>query len=99
MESLVRFGIFLGVFTAMILWEFFHPRRLLTQPRRVRWATNLGLTFLYMALVQVTVGGVAYAAAVFAVERGVGVLHWLATPPWAAAAVTLLALDWAIYLQ
>ncbi|HEV8717126.1 MAG TPA: sterol desaturase family protein [Candidatus Binatia bacterium] len=99
MEALVRFGVFFGVFTAMILWEFFRPRRLLTQPRRRRWATNLGLTFLNMALVRITVGGAAYAAAVFAAERGIGVLHCMTLPPWAAVAVTLLGLDFAIYLQ
>ena len=49
MEALIRFGVFLGVFTAMILWEFFRPRRLLSQPRRERWVTNLGIIFLNMA--------------------------------------------------
>jgi sterol desaturase/sphingolipid hydroxylase (fatty acid hydroxylase superfamily) len=99
MESLVRFGIFLGVFTTMIVWEFFSPRRSLSRPRRERWVTNLGITFLDMALVRVTVGGAAYAAAVFATEQNVGVLHWLSTPSWAAVVVTLLVLDFAVYLQ
>jgi sterol desaturase/sphingolipid hydroxylase (fatty acid hydroxylase superfamily) len=99
MESLIRFGIFLGVFTTMIVWEFLSPRRSLSRPRRERWVTNLGIIFLDMALVRVTVGAAAYAAAVFAAERSVGVLQWLATPAWAAAVVTLLVLDWAIYLQ
>jgi sterol desaturase/sphingolipid hydroxylase (fatty acid hydroxylase superfamily) len=99
MESLVRFSVFLGVFTAMILWEFFRPRRLLTQPRRKRWVTNLGLTFLNMILVRITVGGAAYAAAVFAAEQGMGVLHWSPLPAWAAAVVTLLVLDFVVYLQ
>jgi sterol desaturase/sphingolipid hydroxylase (fatty acid hydroxylase superfamily) len=99
MESLLRFGVFLSVFTAMILWEFFRPRRLLRQPRRKRWVTNLGLTFLNMALVRMTVGGAAYATAVFAAERGVGLLHWTTLSPWAAVGVTLLGLDFAIYLQ
>ena len=35
----------------------------------------------------------------FATEQGVGLLHWVALPPWAAVVVTLLALDFAIYLQ
>jgi sterol desaturase/sphingolipid hydroxylase (fatty acid hydroxylase superfamily) len=99
MESFIRFGIFLGVFTTMILWEFLSPRRSLSRPRRERWVTNLGITFLDMALVRVTVGGATYVAAVFAAERSVGVLHWLSTPSWAAVVITLLALDSAIYLQ
>jgi sterol desaturase/sphingolipid hydroxylase (fatty acid hydroxylase superfamily) len=99
MEALVRLGTFLGVLTAMLLWEWGHPRRVLTRPRRERWRTNLGLTILNTALVRVTVGGAAYAAAVFAADQGVGLLHWQPLPPWAAAAVTLLVLDFAIYLQ
>src|SRR5258708_908158 len=99
MESLARLSVFLGVFTAMILWELFRPRWLLLQPRRRRWVTNLGLTFLNMALVGITVGGAVYAAAVFAAEQRVGLLHWMTLPPWAAVAVTLLVLDFAVYLQ
>ena len=99
MESLVRFSVFLGVFTAMVLWEFFRPRRSLPYPRRQRWVTNLSLTFLNMAFVRITVGGAAYAAAVFTAEQGMGLLHWTTLPSWAAVAVTLLGLDFAIYLQ
>jgi sterol desaturase/sphingolipid hydroxylase (fatty acid hydroxylase superfamily) len=98
MELLVRFGVFLSVFATMVVWEYARPRRLLWQPRYERWTTNLGLTVLNTALVWVTIGGVAYAA-VFAAERGMGLLHWISLPLWAAVAVTLLGLDFAIYLQ
>src|SRR5262245_48760921 len=99
MEALVRVGTFLGLLTVMLLWEGCRPRRPLSRPRRERWVTNLGLTLLNTILVRVTVGGVAYAAAVFAAERGMGLLHWFTLPPWAAVMATLLGLDFAIYLQ
>ena len=99
MEALVRLGIFLAVFATMALWEVARPRRPLAQPRWERWPTNLGLTLLNMVLIRITVGGVAYAAAVFAAERDVGLLHWVALPQWAAVAVTILGLDLAIYFQ
>jgi len=99
MEALVRVGIFLGILAVMLLWEPCRPRRLLTRPRQERWGANLGLTLLNTMLVWVTVGGVAYTAAVFAAEQGVGLLHWRPLPAWAAAAMTLLVLDFAIYLQ
>ena len=98
MEALVRVGTFLGVLTALLLWEFRRPRRLLTRPRQERWVTNLGLTLLNTVLVRVTLGGVAYTAAVFAADQGVGLLHWRPLPAWTAAAMTLLVLDCAIYL-
>ena len=99
MEALVRAGTFLGVLTAMLLWEGYRPRRPLSRPRQERWVTNLGLTLMNTALVRVTVGGVAYTAAVFAAGQGVGLLFWHPLPAWAAAAVTLVVLDCALYMQ
>jgi sterol desaturase/sphingolipid hydroxylase (fatty acid hydroxylase superfamily) len=99
MDVLIRFGAFLGVFTVMILWEFRHPRRSLTRPRQERWLANLSLTLLNTVLMRVTVGGVAYTTAVFAAQQGVGLLHWHPLPVWVAATVTLVGLDFAIYLQ
>jgi sterol desaturase/sphingolipid hydroxylase (fatty acid hydroxylase superfamily) len=99
MEAMVRVGTFLGVLTVMLLWEGLRPRRPLSRPRRERWGANLGLTLLNTVLVRVMVGGVAYTAAVFAADQGVGLLHWRPLPAWAAAAMTLLVLDFALYVQ
>jgi sterol desaturase/sphingolipid hydroxylase (fatty acid hydroxylase superfamily) len=99
MEALIRFGAFLSVFIIMIGWEFRRPRRRLTRPRQERWLPNLGLTLLNTVLVRVVVGGAAYTAAVFAADQGVGLLRWYPLPAWAAAAVTLLGLDFAVYVQ
>jgi sterol desaturase/sphingolipid hydroxylase (fatty acid hydroxylase superfamily) len=99
MEAVGRLGIFLGILTVMLLWEGWRPRRSLTRPRQERWGANLGLTLLNTVLVRVTVGGVAYTAAVFAAEQGVGLLHWRPLPAWTAAAITLLVLDLALYVQ
>ncbi len=99
MEALVRVGTFLGVLTAMLLWEGCRPRRPLSRPRRERWGANLGLTLLNTVLVRVTVGGVAYTAAVFTADQGVGLLHWRPLPAWAAAAMTILGLDCTMYFQ
>ena len=99
MEAMVRVGTFLGVLTVMLLWEGRHPRRPLSRPRWERWSANLELTLLNTVLVRVTIGGLAYTAAVFTADQEVGLLHWCPLPGWAAAAVTLLVLDFAIYLQ
>ena len=99
MEAVVRGGLFLGILTVMLLWEASRPRRPLARPRQERWVANLGLTLLNTVLVRVTVGGVAYTAAVCAADQRVGLLHWHPLPAWAAAVVTLLVLDFAVYLQ
>lgn len=99
MEILLRVSAFLVVFLSMSVWETFRPRRPLPQLRRERWKTNLGLTVLNTVLVWSTVGGVAYAAARFAAEHGVGLLHQVTLPTWGAVLITLLVLDFALYLQ
>ena len=99
MEILIRLSAFVSVFFSMTVWEQWTPRRSLLRPRRERWVTNLSLTTLNSILVWLTVGSIAYASALFAAERDLGLLHWLSLPPWAAAVVTLLGLDFAIYLQ
>lgn len=99
MQELIRFVSFLAVLLVMAVWELWRPRRALARPRRERWFTNLSLTALNALLVWSTVGGIAYALALFAEDRGMGILHWLWLPPWADVLITLLALDFTIYLQ
>ena len=99
MEALLRFGVALAVFSAMVVWEHASPRRLLTESRVQRWRSNLGLGLLNALAGRVLTTVAAYSAAVFAAERGVGVLHWTAAPEWAGWAVTILGLDFAVYLQ
>ena len=99
MEIVIRLSAFLSVFSLMALWERERPRRSFAQPRRERWVANLGLTTLNTILVWATVGSVAYAVAMFATAQQMGVLHWLRLPQWVAAIVTLLVLDFTLYLQ
>ncbi len=99
MDLLIRISAFLSMFVTMSLWEFLRPRRRLMQPRRERWPTNLGLTALNSLLVWGMVGGISYTIARFTAEQGVGMLHWLVLPGWAAVMVTLLVLDFALYVQ
>jgi len=99
MEILLRVSAFFTVFSCMAVWEYWTPCRQLLRPWHERWLTNLSLTTSNTILVWGTVGSLAYASALFAAERGMGLLHWIALPPWAAVVVTLLGLDFAIYLQ
>ena len=99
MEMWMRFWPFLAVFSIMTTWEFLSPRRTLAQRRGERWPTNLGLTLLNTALVWALVGAVAYMAATFAAEQRIGLLHWLSAPFWLAVPVTILVLDFALYIQ
>ncbi|HXG20160.1 MAG TPA: sterol desaturase family protein [Methylomirabilota bacterium] len=99
MQVFLRFAVFIVMLLSMMAWEYWRPRRTLIRSRRERWATNLSLTALNTILVWSTVGGIAYASAVFALEKEIGILHWASLPSWIAAVVSFFVLDFAIYLQ
>jgi sterol desaturase/sphingolipid hydroxylase (fatty acid hydroxylase superfamily) len=98
-EPVIRLGCFVGVLLLMALWEFLAPRRRLTVARPVRWASNLGLVALDALAVRFLVPLGAGGLALLAAERGWGVLNNVALPAWLAVALSVMALDLAIYLQ
>ena len=98
-ETYLRLGIFLGVFVMMALWEKVNPRRKLSESKLRRWITNLGLIFFNTVIVRVTVGAMVFTVAIFARENGWGLFNYIETSPWFAVAVSVIVLDFAIYLQ
>jgi sterol desaturase/sphingolipid hydroxylase (fatty acid hydroxylase superfamily) len=98
-EPLIRFACFAGVLLLMALWEALAPRRRLTVSRPVRWFSNLGLVALDTLAVRFLVPLGAVGVAVLAGERGWGLLNNVALPGWLAVALSVVALDLAIYLQ
>ncbi len=98
MESVIRLSVALGIFVVMIGWEAFSPRRR-TVIRKNRWPINLGLAVFNMAIMRVTIGGLAYFSAVDAAEKSWGILNQFSMPGWLGVTATLLILDLAIYLQ
>ena len=99
MEVLIRLGTFLGVFAVLATCEFWRPRRPLSQPRWQHWLVNLALTAIDTLVVRLTVGAVAVSAAVFAQQRGWGLLPLLHVPLGANILLSIVLLDFAIYLQ
>lgn len=99
MEALIRLSAFWGIILIMLIWEYYRPRRKLSQSRRQRWPINFGLGFFNMALLRVTVGGIAFQSALIASENSWGLLNQLDLPQWSMILITFLFLDFAIYLQ
>ncbi len=99
MEDIIRLGASLGIFLFMICWEYFSPRRKFSLTRKQRWPINIGLAVLNMVIMRLTIGGLAYLAAITVTENNGGLLNWLSAPDWLAIIITLLFLDFAIYLQ
>ena len=98
-EPAIRLGFFLAIFAAVALWELAAPRRAPTQPRWLRWYSNIGI----MALNTVTVRGFVplapAALALLAGDRGWGALNQAELPFWLEVAISVIVLDLVIYLQ
>jgi sterol desaturase/sphingolipid hydroxylase (fatty acid hydroxylase superfamily) len=98
-EPAVRVGIFLGVFSAMALWEFALPRRVLREAKLTRWSNNLVLVALNTIVLRVLLPTTAVGLAVAVGESGTGLLNHFAVPYPVAVVVSILFLDLVIYLQ
>ena len=99
METIIRLTASLGIFFIMICWEYFSPRSSQHISRKQRWPVNLGLAVFNIALMRLTVGGIAYLSAVAASEHSWGLLNRLHAPLWLSITLTLLVLDFAVYCQ
>jgi sterol desaturase/sphingolipid hydroxylase (fatty acid hydroxylase superfamily) len=98
-ETVIRLSCFAGVLILMALWEILAPRRRLTAGKPWRWASNLGLVALDNLAVRFLVPLAAVGTAMVARQRGWGLFNNVALPDWLAAALAVVALDFAIYLQ
>jgi sterol desaturase/sphingolipid hydroxylase (fatty acid hydroxylase superfamily) len=98
-EALLRLGFFLGTFAFMALWEWLAPRRILTVSKVLRWANNLGIVFLYTALLRVLFPAAAVGMAVFAQSRGWGLLNHFDITYALAVLIAVVAMDVTIYMQ
>ncbi|HBI43741.1 MAG TPA: fatty acid hydroxylase [Planctomycetales bacterium] len=98
-ESAVRLGCFAGVLILMALWEILAPRRRLIAGKPWRWASNLGLVAVDSLAVRFLVPLAAVGTAMVARQRGWGLFNNVALPDWLAVVPSVVALDFAIYLQ
>jgi sterol desaturase/sphingolipid hydroxylase (fatty acid hydroxylase superfamily) len=97
--TVVRFGIFAGVFAIVAVAEVWLPRRDLRHRKWQRWAVNFGLIVVDIVVQRGLLGAAAITAAVYAQAHQVGLLAWVDWP-WAVKAVIgFVLLDCALYLQ
>ena len=98
-ELAIRLACFFGVFGGMALWEFAAPRRRLTVPKLLRWANNLALIMLNSVLLRALFPAAAVGVAAFAARQGWGLFNYFAVPLWMSMLVSVVLLDFVIYLQ
>lgn len=98
-EPAIRLGFFFGVLGLMSVWEVLAPQRILTVSKTVRWVNNLGLVFFNSVLLRLLFPAAAAGMAAFAGARGWGLFNYFEAPFWLAVVVSVIALDFIIYLQ
>ncbi|HEY7742076.1 MAG TPA: sterol desaturase family protein [Burkholderiales bacterium] len=98
-EAAIRFAAFAAVFALMAAWEVLAPRRALTLPKGRRWAANLGVTLLNVALVRVLFPTATVGMALAAESRQWGLFNALPVPAPLAFVASFLVLDLVIWIQ
>ena len=98
-EKIIRMVFFFGMLGVMALWEIMAPKRALTVSKSIRWLNNLGLVFFNTALLRFIFPAAAVGMAVFANKQGWGIFNYYETPFWLAVVVSVIAMDFIIYLQ
>lgn len=98
-EILLRGVCFVAVFAPMVMWEIRAPARKLRLSKGLRWVNNLGLVALNTLLMRFLFPVANVGLAAFAAEQGWGVLNYFACPFSMVVIVSVIALDFVIWLQ
>jgi sterol desaturase/sphingolipid hydroxylase (fatty acid hydroxylase superfamily) len=98
-EISIRIVFFITIFAIVAIWEILAPRRALTASKRMRWVSNLAITFLNPLLVRLLFPVLAVNMAIKAQEHGWGWLNNVDLPNWVELTAGIIILDLAIYLQ
>ncbi|XXK27692.1 sterol desaturase family protein [Arenicellales bacterium nBUS_45] len=98
-EVAIRAGVFCGVLFLMAVWEVFAPRRASSVSKIVRWGNNFGLVVLNSIVLRLIFPTAAVGVAIFASEHNWGLLNFFYLPPLISVAISIVVLDFVIYLQ
>jgi sterol desaturase/sphingolipid hydroxylase (fatty acid hydroxylase superfamily) len=98
-EAYVRLGIFLGLFIVIAVAEAMFPRRVPAYPKVARWFNNLSILFLDTLFIRVLIPFLPVGFAAYCTQKGWGLLHHIDLPLWGKIVISLMALDFIIYLQ
>lgn len=98
-EAAIRIAFFLGIFSAVAIAEMIVPRRCLTTSKQRRWFANIGIIAVNTVFIRLFFSAGAVGIAIFVSERNWGVLNNISAPYWLAVILSVLFLDFVIYLQ
>jgi len=98
-EAWIRLGAFAAVLLLMALWEVALPRRRLSTKKGQRWLCNLGIVVIDTLTVRALFASAVVGVAWMARERSWGLLNGAELPFWLGCVLSMVALDFVVYLQ
>ncbi|NOX08365.1 MAG: hypothetical protein GXP22_02545 [Gammaproteobacteria bacterium] len=98
-EASIRLSMFIGAAILLALWEWYRPRRKLTQNKSKRWLNNISLIISGTILVRFFIPVLAVGVAYLTEKNDWGFANHFEMSGWARFVVTFVLLDLIIYLQ
>jgi sterol desaturase/sphingolipid hydroxylase (fatty acid hydroxylase superfamily) len=98
-EGIIRLGFFAGIFLAVALVERVNPRRPLTTTKSTRWFSNIGIVVMNTVLLRLLFPIGAIGVALWVETQGWGLFNTVAWPFMLEVALSVIFLDFIIYLQ
>ncbi len=98
-ESLIRLGSFVAILAMMFWSEGAFPKRALSAPRLRRYLNNLAMGGMSTLAVRIFLPVLPMGVALYCSANQYGLLHQFAVPYWDACILTILLLDFAVWLQ
>ena len=98
-ELAIRLIFFFGILFIMAIAEIIIPRRSLSGNKIRRWCDNLGIVFVNIVLVRLIIPVVPVSMAVIVNQKRIGLLNAISIPLWLSIIVSVIILDFIIYLQ
>jgi sterol desaturase/sphingolipid hydroxylase (fatty acid hydroxylase superfamily) len=99
LEVPLRLGFFVGVLVLLAVCESLAPRRRLRVSKAPRWFSNLGLVALNGLSLRLLMPVGLIGVALYAQSQGWGLLNVVSLSAWLSIAISVIALDLAMYLQ
>jgi len=98
-EAALRLFFFVAIFAAVAVGELIAPRRALITSKPARWFANIGIIIINTLVLRLIFGAAAVGMALYAAQKGWGILNNVHVTYWTAVIMSVLALDFVIYLQ
>ncbi len=98
-EATIRLTAFIGIFTAMAVFEQFLPRRERFPARGRRWLTNWGMLIVDSVVLRILFPAAAVGVALWAEAAGFGLFNMIDVPMILVVIFVIVFLDFAVWLE